>query len=59
MGVDLLTEIPKMAIFLLQNGGSTYTRQNTVCSERGFQGQAKINIIIVLYILTYRVLLKV
>ena len=26
MGVDLHTEIPKVAIFLLKNVGSTYTR---------------------------------
>ena len=31
MGVDLHTEIPKMDIFLLQNEGSTYTRQNMAC----------------------------
>ena len=30
MGVDLCMEIPKMAIFWLQNGGSTYTWQNLV-----------------------------
>ena len=32
MGVDLYTENPKMAIFLLPigGGGSRYTRQNTV-----------------------------
>ena len=30
MEVDLYMEIPKMTIFLVQKGGSTYTRQNTV-----------------------------
>ena len=31
----IYTEIPKLAIFLLQNGGSTYTRQNTVIVRVG------------------------
>ena len=30
MGVNLYTKSPTMAIFWLHNGGSTYTRQNTV-----------------------------